>query len=136
VLLIALSAALGAGLTTVAPDLNRRLAHGDSGPAIDSRFVSLGRTYLPELGQAYAAAWDRGAKALDSGQSIDEALKCVGQSWDGARIELFDRLISPELSRIIPDGQPESQVTAAGRQALASAWRGLASGLGSRLGWW
>ncbi len=66
-----------------------------------------------------------------SGQSVAAALKCVSQSWDSGRVQLFDRLIAPELSKIVADGQPESQVTTADRQALARAWRGFASGLGS-----
>ncbi len=140
VVLIAVSAALGGGLATAAPALERLLGHGDSSPtpapALDGRFVTLGRAYLPELGRAYATAWNEGAKALESGQPVASALKSVGQSWDSGRVQLFDRLITPELSKIVPDGRPESQLTTADRQALARAWRGFASGLGSPRRWW
>ena len=105
-------------------------------PALDSRFVTLGRAYLPELGKAYATAWNEGAKALESGQPVAAAIKTVGQSWDSGRGQLFDRLITPELTKIVADGQPESEVTAAARQALVRAWRGFASGLGSPRRWW
>ena len=135
VMLIAVSTALGAGLTSAAQALQMRLGLITSSPApipaVDSRFITVGRAYLPELGRAYATAWNEGAKALESGQPVAAALKCVSQSWDSGRVQLFDRLIAPELFRIVADGQPESQVTTSSRQALARAWRGLASGLGS-----
>jgi hypothetical protein len=41
----------------------------------------LGKTYLLELGRVYAAAWNEGGKALESGQPVAAALKSVGQSW-------------------------------------------------------
>lgn len=140
VLLIAVSAALGAGLTTAAPALESWLGRGDSRPApqpaLDSRFVTLGQAYLPELGRAYATAWNEGAKALEAGQPVAAALKGIGQSWDSGRVQLFDRLIASELAKIVADGQPESEVTTANRQALARAWRGFALGLGSPRRWW
>jgi hypothetical protein len=49
---------------------------------LDVRFIPLGMTYLPELSRVYAAAWNQGAKALESGQPVTAALKSVGQSWD------------------------------------------------------
>jgi len=135
VVLTAVSAALGAGLNTVAPELQRRLGPGGSSPtpvpAIDGRFVILGRVYLPELGRAYGTAWNEGARALESGQPVAAALKSVGRSWESSRVQLFDRLITPQLSKIVADGETEAQVTLADRMALARAWRGLASGLAS-----
>jgi len=49
---------------------------------LDVRFIPLGKTYLPELSRVYAAAWNEGVKALQSGQPVTAALKSVGQSWD------------------------------------------------------
>lgn len=135
VMILAVSIALGAGLTTSAPALQRRAGHDTSSaaprPDLDERFVRMGQTYLAELGRAYATAWKDGAEALESGQLVAVALERVGQSWECGRVQLFDSLIAPELSKILAEGKLESQVTTANRQALAKAWRGLASGLAS-----
>jgi hypothetical protein len=140
VLVVAVSAGLGAGLTVAAPTLERWLGVSDLSappePVLDSRFVTLGKTYLPELGKAYATAWNEGAKSLEAGQPVAEALKSVSQSWDSGRVQLFDRLITPELAKIVADGKPESDVKADNRQALAKAWRGFAAGLASSRRWW
>jgi hypothetical protein len=133
--LIAISTVLAAGLTTAAAALKRSLGRGAKSPpptaSAPGPFVALGRDYLPELGRAYAAAWNEGALALDSGQPVALALTVVGQSWENARVRLFDRLMAPELARIVPDGQPEAHISRASRQALARAWRDLALGLSS-----
>ncbi len=42
---------------------------------LDVRFIPLGKTYLPELSRVYAAAWNEGAKALESGQPVTATLK-------------------------------------------------------------
>jgi hypothetical protein len=133
VLLTAVSGALGAGLAVAVLALHGWLGGDGSRPSpppvLDVRFIPLGQTYLPELGRVYAGAWNEGAKALESGQSVASALKSVGQSWDSGRVQLFDRLITPEFSKIVPEGQAESESTPAGRLALARAWRGFAAGL-------
>jgi hypothetical protein len=141
-LVVAVSFAAGAGLTAGGPYLAKWLGGNGSDPApaplIDKRFIPLGRSYLPELGKQYSAAWNEGAKALESGQSVSSALKCVSQTWDHGRVELFDRLLTPELSKIVPEGQADTETKLVDRLALARAWRGLASGLGTRrwvIGW-
>ena len=68
---------------------------------LDVRFIPLGKTYLPELSRAYAAAWNEGAKALESGQPVTAALKSVRQSWDSGQVQLFDRLVTPEFSKFV-----------------------------------
>src|SRR5579863_2093138 len=50
-------------------------------PIYDQRYVALGRSYLPILGDAYAVAWEQGASALDAGQPIAAALDTVAQTW-------------------------------------------------------
>ncbi|MGC1719643.1 MAG: hypothetical protein WA746_11705 [Isosphaeraceae bacterium] len=70
-------------------------------PLLDVRFIPLGKTYLPELSRAYAAAWNEGAKALESGQPVTAALKSVRQSWDSGQVQLFDRLVTPEFSKFV-----------------------------------
>jgi hypothetical protein len=140
--LVAISFAAGAGLTVGLPHLAKWLGGYEPGPApaplVDDRFIPLGRAYLPELGKQYAAAWIEGAKALEAGQPVSSALKSVSQTWDHGRAELFDRLLTPELSKIVPDGQADAETKVVDRLALARAWRGLASGLVSRrwvIGW-
>ncbi|MGC8643448.1 MAG: hypothetical protein ACP5XB_26625 [Isosphaeraceae bacterium] len=135
-LLVLASAAVGAGLSAGIPPLAKWLEASKPTPApaplVDKTLIPLGRNYLAALGQEYAAAWIAGAKALESGQSVSSALKSVAQSWDQGRSQLFDRLLSPEFTKIIPDGQPDASTKPADRQAMAQAWRGLAAGLTSR----
>jgi hypothetical protein len=95
----------------------------------DPCFVALGRAYLPQLGKAYAAAWDDGAKALDAGQAVSAALDAVAKGWTANRTALYDTAITPELAKILPESVKDADVTPAERAALAAAWRGLARGL-------
>ena len=78
----------------------------------------------------YATAWVEGAGALESGQPMDKALENVSAAWDAGRTNLFDRLITPELVKILPEGQEPSAITPAQRQELSRAFRGFAVGLG------
>jgi hypothetical protein len=135
ILLIALSGAAGAGLTMAAPSIIAWLGGGShpspAPPAFDERFIALGKTYVPELGRAYAAAWNEGANALESGQPVAASLKTVSDDWDTGRVQLFERLISPEFSKIVPEGQADADALLVNRMALARAWRGFAIGLGT-----
>jgi hypothetical protein len=99
------------------------------GPPHDPRFVTLGKAYLPQLGKAYADAWDAGAKELDAGKGITVALDAVSKKWSSSRTELFDHLFTPEFSRIVAESVKDADVTPAERAALAAAWRGLSLGL-------
>jgi hypothetical protein len=102
---------------------------GNLQPPYDRRYVSLGQAYLPQLGHAYAIAWEQGAKALDSGQGISAALDTVAQSWTANRTEVYDKLLTPELAKIVPESVKDSDVNSAERAAMAAAWRGFALGL-------
>lgn len=99
------------------------------GPPHDPRFVTLGKAYLPQLGKAYAEAWDEGAKELDAGKSITAALDAVSKKWSSNRTDLYDHVFTPEFSRIVAQSVKDSDVTPAERAALAAAWRGLSLGL-------
>ncbi|WP_165221847.1 hypothetical protein [Aquisphaera insulae] len=138
-LLVAVTSVASVGLTGGAIPAALRWWRGDSAaaPALDPRFVAIGRSYVPELGEAYSAAWEDGAKALEAGQGIGEALKVVGRSWEQGRAKLFDRLVTPELSKVIPDGKAESEIEDGDKEAMVRAWRGLAGGMKprGRLSW-
>jgi hypothetical protein len=97
--------------------------------SLEGRFIPLGQSYLPELGRVYAAAWNEGAGCLEAGHSLASSLQRVSRSWEAGRIQLFDRLITPELSTIVPEGQTGPQTGSAQRLAMARAWRALAIGL-------
>jgi hypothetical protein len=101
---------------------------GSAGP-LDGRFMPLGQDYLPELGRLYGKAWVEGAKRLESGQSVPTALRTVRSLWDTGRVQLFDRMITPQFARIIAENRAPSQYTFDERLALAKAWRGFAAGL-------
>jgi hypothetical protein len=134
ILLIVLSGTAGAGLTVTAPSIIAWLGGGShpsppAPPVFDARFIPLGKAYGPELGRAYAAAWNEGAKALEAGQPVAASLKTVSDAWDTARVQLFDKLVTPEFSKIIPEGQADADALLVNRMALARAWRGFAIGL-------
>ena len=101
------------------------------GPPHDPRFITLGKVFLPELGKAYAAAWEAGAQQLEAGQSITAALDTVSKTWSSNRTQLYDHVFTPEFSRIVAESVKDSDVTPAERAALAAAWRGLSLGLGN-----
>ena len=110
---VTLSSVLGGALAIGVAD-RLQTSKGPTGnpqPSHDRRFVSLGRIYLPQLGKAYAAAWDQGAKALDSGQGISAALDTVAQTWTANRTAIYDKLLTPELAKIVPESVKDSDIT-------------------------
>jgi hypothetical protein len=98
-------------------------------PPKDPHFARLGRTYLPELGKAYATAWEDGAKGLDTGQNLSDALGTVAKAWGTNRTQLFDQMASPEFRKLIAESKKAADVTPQERAAMAAAWRGFALGL-------
>jgi hypothetical protein len=128
-LTVALSSLLGGAVAIGAAAWLGRPA-GPPAPPTDPNFVRIGRAYLPGLGKAYAAAWEEGAKALDSGQPFSTAFAAVGKTWDTNRTQLFDQMATPELAKILPESQKDADVTPQQRAAMAAAWRGFAAGLG------
>jgi hypothetical protein len=98
-------------------------------PSRDAQFAALGRAYLPQLADAYAQAWNQGAIALDSGQPLSAALDLVAKNWTSGRTALYDKLVAPEFAKIVAESIKDSDVTPQERTAMASAWRGFASGL-------
>jgi hypothetical protein len=99
-------------------------------PPRDAKFVTIGNTYLPQLGKAYAAAWEEGAKQLEAGEGISAALDAVAKSWSSNRTQLYDHVLTPEFSRIVAESTKDADVTPNERSAMAAAWRGMAQGLG------
>ncbi len=99
-------------------------------PPRNVRFVALGRAYLPQLGVAYAAAWEEGAKQLEAGGDISDAVDTVAKSWSANRVQLYNHVLTPEFSKIVVESVKDSDVTPVERSAMAAAWRGLAAGLG------
>jgi hypothetical protein len=98
-------------------------------PAIDQHFVELGRSYRPDLENAYARAWDDGATALESGRGLNEALEVVSQAWAVNRLDAYNRRLTPELAKIVPEGKDHTVLGPAEIARMAAAWRGLAVGL-------
>jgi hypothetical protein len=127
--IIVISTALGAGLAIYVPTFFRPEESPAKPSAVDKRFVPIGKAYLPELGRVYADAWIEGATLLENGQSIASALNSVSKSWNEGRVGLFDRMVTPEFSKVVPEGEDEAESNADERIALARAWRGFALGL-------
>jgi hypothetical protein len=133
-LLVAFSALMGASVaigvsTYLHPSHPAAPIAAEAPPAVNQRFTDLGQLYLPQLGTAYASAWEDGAKDLDAGKEIPAALDTVAHAWTAARTELYGRVVTPELAKVVPEGVKDSDVTPAERAAMAAAWRGLARGL-------
>jgi hypothetical protein len=103
---------------------------GPAGPPSDPRFVPIGKAYLPALGKLYAAAWEEGAKSLDAGESLSNAIAAVGNAWNQNRRQLYDKMATPEFTKIVPESQNDAALTPQQRAAMAAAWRGFAKGLG------
>ena len=131
-IMVLVSTAVGAALAIV-------VSHGfttpdkpapNPGPPHDQRFVTLGKAYLPQLGQAYSAAWEEGAKQLEAGKGVSLALDAVSKAWSANRTQLYDHVLTPEFSRIVAENVNDTDVTPTERAALAAAWRGLAFGMG------
>jgi hypothetical protein len=95
----------------------------------DPHFVHIGQAYIAALGKTYASAWDEGAKGLDTGQNLSTSLDAVAKAWSTNRTQLFDQMVSPEFSKLIPETTKDADVTPQGRAAMAAAWRGFALGL-------
>jgi hypothetical protein len=129
---VVLSSALGAGLVIAASAWLGALHEPNPGPLPprNVRFVALGKAYLPQLGKAYAAAWEEGAKKLEAGAGVSVALDAVAKNWSSNRTALYDHLLTSEFSKIVTESVKDADVTSAERSALAAAWRGLAQGLG------
>ena len=102
----------------------------DAASPISGQIESAGRAYPHQLGVAYAAAWEDGAKMLDAGQPVEKALGQAKTTWDKGRTEAFTSTVSPLFARILPEGTPEKDITAEDRQRLARAWLEFARGLG------
>jgi len=98
-------------------------------PTYDADFARLGREYPAALGRQYAAAWEAGALRLECGDDLSKAIAVVGREWDGNRAMLFDRTITTEFAKIVPEAQHDADVTPSQRAAMARAWRGFARGL-------
>ena len=107
-----------------------------SKPAEPAAVVSIkatGRSYPKALGTAYAAAWIKGAEALEAGKGPADALGAVTEAWTAGRVALFDKSVAPAFAAVVPEGKSDTEVTAADRAALATLWRAFAAGLsGSR----
>lgn len=93
-------------------------------------FVKLGAEYGKQLGPSYAPAWKAYAADLRAGKSLGDAVKNTNGVWKDNREAIYQKFIAPELSKIVPDGTPDEQVTPAQRAAMAAAADGLAKGLG------
>ncbi len=119
VVAIVVAAHLGCGTRATVP----------SSPPSDARFLVIGKAYLPQLGAAYADAFTVGAAHLEDGEPVSDALDAISKAWSANRLSLYDKTLSPEFTKILPESVRDEDVTPAERAALAAAWRGLALGL-------
>jgi hypothetical protein len=95
----------------------------------EGRCVALGREYMAELRNTYALAWYAGALDLEHSVPMGKVLERVAAVWAQRRVELFDRLVTPEFARIVPEEKKDEDVTATERWAMARAWHDFADGL-------
>lgn len=102
---------------------------GSRKPDAVAGVTAVGRAYPRALGAVYAESWRRGAESLDAGRSVNDSLTVVADTWAASRITLFDRAVAPAFAAVVPEGKPDAEVSTADKAALASLWRGFASGL-------
>jgi hypothetical protein len=102
--------------------------HDSPDSGYDKAFASLGREYLPELGKAYGKAWEAGAAKIDAGLPIAAASEEVTKAWQAQRVDVFNRMITPQLQSIFPEGADEASITPSQRVRMARAYRGLGRG--------
>ena len=102
---------------------------GPAGSGLTGGSFPWGKTISLSWAASTARPGSKGPSALESGQSVPAALTTVRTLWDAGRVQLFDRMITPEFARIVAEDRAPSQYTFAERMALAKAWRGFAAGL-------
>jgi hypothetical protein len=105
-------------------------AFGPSAPAATD-FVAAGKAYGKVLAPTYAATWKSYAADIRAGKTFTESTKTFADNWKTNRDAIYKKYIIPELSKVMPDGTPDDQVTPAQRAALAAAADDLAKGLES-----
>jgi hypothetical protein len=113
-----------APLPTPAPDVPTPTPQPQPTPAPG---VAIGRAYAPQLLETYAAAWEKGATQVAAGLSSADVATTFGADWQKARTDLFNRVLKPELNRVLPEGAPIADQ--AQRDAVAKLWRDVAAGL-------
>jgi hypothetical protein len=93
----------------------------------ESKFVALGKAFLPDLKAAQAAGWRKGAEALRGGKGVKDSEDAT-RSALLARLEAdFESKVGPALQAILPEDQELADP--AKRAALAAALEDLANGL-------
>lgn len=101
-------------------------------PTPSPSVVAIGKDYGPALAVAYGQAWLEGAKVLDAGKTMPEAVAAVSKAWDANRSALFAAKAAPAFAAIVPESTDDKAVTAAQKAQLAAAWRDFAAGLGAK----
>jgi hypothetical protein len=119
--LVGLAVGIGATRMTYPP------AAVDSPAATD--LVAVGKTYKASLANSYRLALLAGAQTLDGGGTVEQAISDVARLWLQNRTQLYEQSIVPALAKIVPQGTPDANVTAAQKAEMATAFRSLAKGL-------
>jgi hypothetical protein len=110
-----------------APDVPTPTPQPQPAPDPAAPGVAIGRAYAPQLLETYAAAWEKGATQVAAGLSSADVATTFGADWQKARTDLFNRVLKPELNRVLPEGAPIADQ--AQRDAVAKLWRDVAAGL-------
>ena len=83
----------------------------------DKRFVIIGHDYLPQLGKAYAAAWEQGAKNSKPAEASRFHWTRCRKAWKSNRVQLYDRMLTPEFAKIVAENIKDEDLTTAERTA-------------------
>lgn len=103
--------------------------HPGPAPVVDPAFVKLGQTIAKTLAPNYGSAWGAYANEIDAGKPLSEAFKAQIAAWKASRDAVFTQHLTPEFSKILPEGTTDDKVTPAQRAAMSAAGRGLQKGL-------
>src|SRR4051812_29273001 len=73
-------------------------------PASAVHGKALGRAFAPTVASDLGDAWLAAADALEQGKTISDAQAALQSTWQAARVKSFAAQVSPEFSKVLPEG--------------------------------
>jgi hypothetical protein len=96
-------------------------------PQPETPFQAVIRSYVTGSRLAYADAWDAAAGALESGQTVSQAMDVLGKTLGTKRSASFESTIKPQLVSLLPEGAEPTD--AAKRAQVVAFWRSIAAAI-------
>lgn len=87
----------------------------------------LGRKFASSVVATLGDGWATAADILEQGKTVADAQSALQTKWQEGRIHAFTTQISPEFTKILPEGIEPTDP--AQRAAVVKLWRDFATGL-------